>query len=79
MAYTPENCLDQNPPVCSGSVWDSAGDVVRKLSLGFQLLLLHVHGGVYLSFYCCRSVAVVSPNDVLLSKGLLRSAGIGVI
>lgn len=52
---------------------------MRKLSLGFQLLLLHVHGGVYLSFYCCRSVAVVSPNDVLLSKGLLRSAGIGVI
>lgn len=48
------------------------------MSLGSQLLLLHVRGGVYMLCYCCRSVAVVSSDDVL-SKELLRSRDIGVI
>lgn len=78
MTYTHMNCLDQNPVHCR-SVWDSAGEVVRKrMSLGSQLLLSHVRGGVYLSCYCCRSVVVVSSDEVL-SKELLRSRGTGVV
>lgn len=73
------NCLDQNLPVRCRSVWDSPEEAVRKLmSLRSQLLLLHIRGGVYVSCYCCRSVAVVSSDEVL-SKDLLRSRGIGVI
>lgn len=76
MAYTHVNCLDQNPPVCCRSAWDSSGEVVRKLmSLGSWLLLCR---SVNMLCCCRRSVAAVSSDEVL-SKELFGPRAVGVI
>lgn len=73
--YTHVDCLDQNPPVCCRSAWDSSGEVVRKLmSLGSRLLLCR---SVNMLCCCCRSVAAVSSDEVL-SKELFRPRGVDV-